>query len=102
MPTPTKYTYTISSDFPSGSLREENLISEIQETGSITISLDWDSGAVNRVGDVCNIWFLDTLPVTSSLDAVVAAHDDVPYNPPDQIEGSVSLSGVLQIGRAHV
>lgn len=75
MATPTKYTYSISTDFPNGKVDTSRLKSEIQGS-SISVALDY----INTSGDDCDIWFKDVLGPAdqTSLDAVVAAHSGQP------------------------
>jgi len=68
----TKYTFSISNDFPNGEINSNTLTYEIQQS-SITHALDY----INTEGDDCNIWFKEALtPIdaTSTLPAIVAAH----------------------------
>jgi hypothetical protein len=71
----TKYTYSISEDFPNGKVEPGKLVLEIRES-AITIAADY----VNANGDDCDIWFKAELPSGDQtvLDAVVAAHDGEP------------------------
>lgn len=75
MPTPTKYTYSISTDFPSG-LASDRLDRDIRATAGITIALD----RIDTAGDVCDVWFRDVLPAGQEtvLDGLVAAHTGEP------------------------
>ena len=50
----TKYTYSISQDFPNGKVDPDRLTQEIQEA-AITIALQ----SINVGGDNCDIWFKD-------------------------------------------
>lgn len=77
---PTKYSYTISVDFPAAKVNVTQLIDTIRFDPSITIALDSGSGIVaNYATDLCDIWFVDPLPVPdeAALNAVVAAHQGV-------------------------
>ena len=68
----TKYTFSISNDFPNGEINSNTLTYEIQQS-SITHALDY----INTEGDDCNIWFKEALtPIdaTSTLPVIVAAH----------------------------
>lgn len=71
MPTPTKYTYSISTDFPSG-LASDRLDRDTRANTSISIALD----RIDTSGDVCDVWFRDVLsgPEETVLDGLVAAH----------------------------
>jgi hypothetical protein len=81
MPTPTKYTYSIASDFPGGAANTTNLTTEIQAS-SIVTALD----RIDVAGDVLDIWFKDALSTadktTLDNDAIgpagglIAAHDN--------------------------
>ena len=67
-----KYTYSIQDDFPNKKVNVDTLKYEI-ETSAITHALDY----INTEADDCNIWFkeaLDQVDVTSTLPAIVAAH----------------------------
>lgn len=87
MPTPTKYTYSISQDLPDGEVNTSKLKTEIQNS-SISIALD----RIDTTGDVLDIWFKDALlsPEKSILDGdtsdpaggLLANHDNSPY--PDE------------------
>lgn len=70
----TKYTYSVSGDFPNGAAAPGKLHSEIT-SAAITIALDY----VASTGDVCDIWFKAALSAgeVTILDALVAAHDGV-------------------------
>jgi len=68
----TKYTYSISEDFPNQKVNLDTLKYEITSS-PITHALDF----INTEGDECNIWFkeeLTTIDSTSTLPAIVAAH----------------------------
>ena len=71
MPTPTKYTYAISTDFSAG-LAADRLDRDIRASSSFSIALD----RIDTSGDDCDIWFRDVLPggEETALDALVAAH----------------------------
>jgi len=56
MSTPTKYSYTISTDFNSGKVSGEGLKKEIQNS-DITTELYY----VETIGDICNILFAEEL-----------------------------------------
>ena len=72
----TKYTYSISNDFPNQKVDTDRLIKEIADDVTITTSLD----CINTDGDVCDIWFADVLsaPEVTALDTVVANHSGDP------------------------
>lgn len=81
MPTPTQYTYSITSDFPGGAANTTKLAEEIQAS-SIIIALD----RIDVSGDVIDIWFKDTLSTedrttldndtTAPAGGLIAAHDN--------------------------
>lgn len=68
----TKYTYSVSADFPGQEVNGKNLITEIHASDIVT-ALDH----VDVTGDDVDIWFKDALSSGDEdlLDAVVAAHD---------------------------
>lgn len=74
----TKYTYTISTDFPSAKVHGAKLKIEIEATDIVT-ALD----RIDTLGDACDIWFKDALSAgdQTTLDGVVAAHDGEPVVP---------------------
>jgi len=67
----TKYTYSISADFPNHAVSEDRLAQEIVSS-AITVAFSH----INTSGDVCDIWFKDALSSGDEavLDALVAAH----------------------------
>ena len=71
----TKYTYSISSDFPNQKVNSEKLTQQI-EASAIATALDY----VNTDGDECDIWFADALSGGDEtlLDGIVASHDGGP------------------------
>jgi len=75
----TKYTFSISADFPNQKVDSDSLTSEVNADGGITTALD----CINTSGDDCDIWFVDALaaPEVTALNAVVAAHqgDPIPW-----------------------
>jgi hypothetical protein len=81
MATPTKYTYSISADFPNGKVDTTRLSNEIRAS-SISIALDY----INTSGDDCDIWFKDVLDTgnQTTLNTVVANHsgEPIPNNEP--------------------
>lgn len=93
MATPTKYTYSISTDFTG--LTESTpsttaLTDEIRDS-SISIALDY----INTASDDCDIWFKDSLVSgdQSTLDTVVANHTGViPVE-----EQITTVSGIVDI-----
>jgi hypothetical protein len=83
----TKYTYSISNDFPNNIVNLIRLTSEI--TGSdITIALDY----MNTDDDDCDIWFKADLtsPDETTLSGIVAVHTGAE---PDVIEPPVMADG---------
>jgi len=87
MPTPTKYTYSLASDFPGGAVWVDTLVAEISTAADITIGLQH----IDVAGDVIDIWFKDVLPVAdkTAFDAdtagpaggLIAAHDNTVISP---------------------
>lgn len=75
----TKYTYSISVDFPNGVENSDRLTLEIQADAAITIALDH----IDTSGDACDVWFVNPLPALdkTALDAVVAASSGAPLPP---------------------
>jgi hypothetical protein len=84
----TKYTYSITGDFPNDAVAIEKLVVEIDDS-SITTALDH----VETAGDVCDIWFDDALSGgdETTLDGLVAAHDGV--SPVGTVGSYVSSEG---------
>jgi hypothetical protein len=80
----TKYTYSISGDFPNAKVNSDSLTIEIQASAIVT-ALD----RIDTAGDVCDIWFKDALSAGDEtvLDAVVAAHQGVapPWAPTNAV-----------------
>jgi len=74
----TKYSYSISMDFPNHKVDPDRLTQEIKSS-SITIAL----ACINTSGDECDIWFADELsaPEVVTLSSIIAAHqgDLVPW-----------------------
>lgn len=71
----TKYTYSVSGDFPNQKVDVNRLSVEIRDSAIVT-ALDY----VDVSDDVCDIWFKDELSVGDQtvLDGVVAAHSGEP------------------------
>ena len=71
----TKYTYSISSDFPNAKVDLSRLTLEIQQS-SIVTALDY----INTDGDDCNVWFKAELSTEdqTTLDTIVANHSGEP------------------------
>ena len=71
----TKYTYSISSDFPNSKVCTGRLVYEISGS-SIVTAID----SVNTSGDVCDIWMKAALSGgdETTLDGIVAAHSGEP------------------------
>ena len=83
----TKYTYAIT-DFLNNKVDVDSLTDEIRAS-SITIALDY----INATETECDIWFkAELLPIdsTSTLPALVAAHDG---EPPEVVEPPVMKDG---------
>lgn len=73
--TATKYTYTISTDFPNAAVSSDRLVQEIGASAIVTALDHIDTG-----NDACDVWFKDQLSAGDEtvLDGVVAAHSGVP------------------------
>lgn len=72
----TKYTYSISNDFPNGKVDVNRLAQEIAQS-DISVALDY----INTSGDDCDIWFKEAIPTSvgeGELDDIVAAHSGEP------------------------
>jgi len=92
----TKYTYSISEDFPYGKVAPDRLTQEITES-AITIALDY----INTNNDDCDIWFKAPLTNWSSsssssseldiLNYIVAHHSGEPLPQPTQ---DVSITSI--------
>lgn len=77
----TKYTYSISGDFPNNKVDDDRLAQEIR-TSSIPVALDF----IQTAGDECNIWFKAALSSgeETTLDGLVASHSGEPLPLPDE------------------
>ncbi len=77
----TKYTYSISGDFPNQKVDISRLDREIRSSPDIVHALDY----IGTTGDACDIWFKTALDSgeQTALDAIVAAHsgDPIPFEP---------------------
>jgi hypothetical protein len=83
MPTPTKYTYSLTADFPDDAINSTKLASEIGAS-SIVTALD----RIDVSGDVADVWFKDVLSagdkttldgdVSAPAGGLIAAHDSTP------------------------
>lgn len=97
----TKYTYSISNDFPNEAVAPDKLESEISDS-SITVALDY----INTNGDDCEIWFKADLTAgqQTTLANVVGAHDGEPLTSSTQVEVSnaVDLYATNSYGRLKV
>ena len=84
----TKYTYSISTDFPNAKLSEDLLTQQITASDIVT-ALDY----VSTSDDVCDIWFKAALSSGDEtiLDGLVAAHSG---EQPDDPVTPVALSDV--------
>lgn len=71
----TKYTYSISTDFPNHAVATDRLLSEVRASAIVT-AVDY----INTSGDDCDIWFKDALSAGDEtvLDGIVAAHSGEP------------------------
>ena len=71
----TKYTFSISADFPNQEVNSTILTDEIQAS-SITHALDY----INTSNDDCDIWFKNTLTSAeeATLSGIISAHVDGP------------------------
>lgn len=80
----TKYTYSISTDFPNGKLEEDRLIQEIAAS-AIIIAFNH----ISTSGDVCDVWFKAVLSSSDEtiLDGLVAAHSGEPLPDPTTSDG---------------
>jgi len=79
----TKYTYSISTDFPNHKVDSSRLLVEIQGS-SIVVALD----RIDTDGDNCDAWFKDALSSgdETTLNGIVAAHSGEPLVPELQIQ----------------
>lgn len=70
----TKYTYSITNDFPNSTVNSTKLTNEIQ-ISAVSGTLDY----INTNSDNCDIWFLDTLTSgdESTLGGTVSSHDGI-------------------------
>jgi len=82
----TKYTFSISTDFPNQKVASERLTQEIQQSAILT-ALD----RIDTSGDDCDVWFKDALSAGDQtvLDGLVGAHsgDALEVVPPTTDEG---------------
>lgn len=87
----TKYTFSISGDFPNAKVATDSLASEIQAS-AITKALDF----INTNADVCDVWFKDQLSAGEEvyLVNIVAAHEGEPLVSVDKVEVVNSLTSV--------
>jgi hypothetical protein len=85
MPTPTQYSFTISTAFPSAKVDASRLTNEIYAS-SIVTALDH----IDTSGDACDVWFKDALSGDDQavLNGIVAAHsgEPVPDNTPQKVQ----------------
>ena len=91
----TKYSYSISSDFPNHKVASDRLLAEIKASAIVT-AVDY----INTSGDDCDVWFKDALSVGDKtiLDGLVAVHSGEPL--PDAattvvIKDNPTFNGVL-------
>lgn len=75
----TKYTYSISGDFPNQKVNSSRLSKEIDQSNIVT-----DLERIDTDADDCDIWFDDALsaPDKTTLDGLVAAHSGDPMPDP--------------------
>jgi hypothetical protein len=75
----TKYDFTIASAFPSGKVDPDKFTAQIRAS-AITTALDY----VATDAGICSVWFKAALSggEQTTLNAVVAAHDGIPDEPP--------------------
>ena len=78
----TKYTYSISSDFPNEQVYSSTLTQEINDSSISSASLLY----IETTGDDCDIWFDDPLSTgdETTLDGLVAAHTGNPEVSPEK------------------
>lgn len=87
----TKYTFSISQDFPNHKVATDRLTSEIQAS-VIIIALD----RINTAGDVCDIWFKDELSSDDQtiLASVVHNHSGEPLPQNQTINTNIKSSEI--------
>lgn len=87
----TKYTYSISTDFPNAKVESTRLTQEIQASAIVT-ALD----RIDTAGDVCDIWFKDALSGGDQtiLNGLVAAHSGAAIDPGTQHVELYTASGL--------
>lgn len=101
----TKYTYSISEDFPNQRVSVDRLSNEIRQS-SITIALD----RIDVNDDDCDIWFKDVLTDWSSsssssqlqiLNDIVANHsgEPLPYNAVQDVK--ITASDIIQASQIY-
>jgi hypothetical protein len=75
----TKYTYSISADFPDHKVSPDRLTNEIRQS-AIVVALDY----IETLGDECDIWFKEALSPGDELilDGIVATHSGEPLPVP--------------------
>ena len=80
----TKYTFSISADFPNQEVAADRLELEIKSAAEIVVGLDY----ITVIGDTCDIWFKDALSPAGEvkLQEIVAAHSGEPLDQYDKIE----------------
>ncbi|MCG8430319.1 MAG: hypothetical protein MJA29_04020, partial [Candidatus Omnitrophica bacterium] len=73
----TKYTYSISTDFPNAKVNSDSLTVEIDDSTVVGLS------HIDTHADDCDIWFHNALDPGSKtvLDGIVAAHQGEPLPP---------------------
>lgn len=103
----TKYTYVVTSDFPNGKVNLSRFQDEIRASSIVTAldRIDTTGGSISQdvlTGGSIDIWFKDALSTTdeTTLDGdtnnpaggLIAAHDNSPSVPVDQVEVTNSPS----------
>jgi hypothetical protein len=83
------YNFSIATHFPNGKVSTDRLSQEIAADATVTIALSH----INTDGDICNIWFKDTLPTESynALLSIIASHSGEPL--PSQV-ASVKIAEI--------
>jgi len=92
----TKYSYSISGDFPNRRVNPTLLTEQIQQS-SVIVALDY----IETYDDTCDIWFKAPLSAgdVTVLDGIVATHSGEPSPNPAQL---VQLDGPLEADKKPV
>lgn len=82
MATPTKYTYSISINFPNHKVSTDRFTNEIRSS-AISIALDY----INTSDDDCDVWFKDDISTGEKaiLDSLVSVHSGEPMPQPQYL-----------------